>query len=222
MKPGRDLSHLNHGKSVMSSISFLSPGMVCMPQTCREQVRQSPGMVCMPQTCREQAGHWLDALPVRTSLSLCLVRALLLGGAFYLSGCDAFYASRIDLVRPNQAVPIKTYEDNKTAMISAVDRFVAENNMVCTISQGWSRDCKHQTEDLVAFEDKKGLSVCLYSIGTGWSDSSYLYLVETLEKLLTGSVQGTKLKVSPSDEHADCVAPWYNSGPTGIKANASK
>jgi heptosyltransferase-1 len=34
---------------------LVSPWMVCMPKTCREQVRRSPWMVCMPQACREQA-----------------------------------------------------------------------------------------------------------------------------------------------------------------------
>ena len=150
------------------------------------------------------------ALSVRTSPHRGLLNTLLLSATLYLSGCDAFYIKRIDLVRPNEPLQIKAYQDNKTAMLSALDRFALENKMACKNSPGLSRDCDHQqTESLVAFEDKNKFSICLFMLGGPFEDSQFLHLTKTLEKALTDSVPGTALSISPADEIVECRTPRY-------------
>ena len=148
------------------------------------------------------------ALSVRRSLYRGLLNTLLLSATLYLSGCDVSFVTRIDLVRPNEPLQIKAYQDNKTAMLSALDRFALENKMACKNSPGLSRDCDHQqTESLVAFEDKDRFSICLFMIGIGLESHQFYYLTKTLEKALTDSVPGTALSVSLADEIAYCNVP---------------
>ena len=144
------------------------------------------------------------ALSVRTSPHRGLLNTLLLSATLYLSGCDAFYIKRIDLVRPNEPLQIKAYQDNKTAMLSALDRFALENKMTCKNSPRLSRDCTQQPRSLVAFEDKDRFSICLFMIGIGLESHQFYYLTKTLEKALTDSVPGTALSVSPADGIVEC------------------
>ena len=149
------------------------------------------------------------ALSVRTSPHRGLLNTLLLSATLYLSGCDAFYIKRIDLVRPNEPLQIKAYQDNKTAMLSALDRFALENKMTCKNSPRLSRDCTQQPRSLVAFEDKDRFSICLFMIGIGLESHQFYYLTKTLEKALTDSVPGTALSISPADEIVECRTPRY-------------
>ena len=143
------------------------------------------------------------ALSVRTSPHRGLLNTLLLSATLCLSGCDVVHIKRIDLVKPNNPLQIRTYENNKTAMLSAIDRIASE----CRKSLGLSRDCRLQTESLVAFEDKDRFSICLFMLGGPFEDSQFLHLTKTLEKALTDSVPGTALSVSPADAIAYCNVP---------------
>jgi hypothetical protein len=139
--------------------------------------------------------------------SIFLVKAVFLIAVFCLSGCDTFFVKRIELQRPSEPLQMRAYEDNKTKIISVIDRIASDNNMTCRKDPLLSRDCDRQPESIVAFEDKQGFTICFFMIGGPFGESKFLHLAETLEKALISSLPDTNLRVSLPDEFPECIIP---------------
>ena len=136
-----------------------------------------------------------------------IMRIIFILAIFCLAGCDVLFVKRIELIRPNDPLQIKTYENNKTTIISTIDHFATNNDLACKDRQGVSRSCRHQPTSIVAFEDKNGFAICLFMLGIGWEGGQFLHLSETLEKMLNENIQGTKLISSQPDELPECHVP---------------
>lgn len=124
-----------------------------------------------------------------------------------LSGCDVFFIKRIDFERPHEVSEINIYEANKITLISIVNNFAAENDMPCRFERGVIIFCEKLPRTLVAFEDKSGLSVCLFGIGTSWEQNKFHRLAKALESSITSALPNVKLKSSSSEEMPECLLP---------------
>jgi len=119
-----------------------------------------------------------------------------------LSGCDVFYIKRFDFPKPSEFSLISHYEANKTEITSAVEYYALENNMSCSVKPSVLLDCSFQPKDIVVFEDKNGISICLFMLGVSWEGGDFNKFTESIKNVIHEKLRYATLK--NFSEQNDC------------------
>lgn len=143
----------------------------------------------------------------QSSIVFALSKLVLVVNILFMTGCDVLFIKKIELQRPNDLSQIKIYENDIKMLISTIDNFILETNMLCRTRQGFFRYCDKQPKTLVAFEDKSGFVVCIFMLGTNWEREEFMHLSELLENSFTTVLPGIKFKSSRPNELPECKLP---------------
>ncbi len=129
-------------------------------------------------------------------------RLFIMFTAVALSGCDAWFFRRIDVVAQNGA-SFSVNSASTSALLSTVREYAAELGLPCQETNRLPIECYKQPVRVWAVLTERGVSVCYYATGAPFEKSKFEARITRLEAILVSRFGVT----SVSSQATQCAPP---------------
>ena len=112
------------------------------------------------------------------------VRTLtLLVATILLTGCDAWFFRRMEVITPEQQA-FSVSAPSAATLISALREYSAEHRMSCQESDQLPFECSRHPRDIWAYSTERGAVVCVNALGAQFEANKFRKEMQRLDALL--------------------------------------